>query len=154
MPPRRLEPLEGFAVEQACESYLLEKKEDGATFVDTLNKQGIIPGIKVDKGLVPMSNSNGESWCQGLDGLSERCAEYYKQGARFAKWRSVVNIAAGPSDKALFDCAYGLARYAAICQENGLVPIVEPEILIDGTHDIATTAQVSRHRHGFSASCA
>merc|ERR1712094_80604 len=106
----------------------------GATFVDTLNKQGIIPGIKVDKGLVPMSNSNGESWCQGLDGLSERCAEYYKHGARFAKWRSVVNIAAGPSDKALFDCAYGLARYAAICQENGLVPIVEPEILLDGEH--------------------
>merc|ERR1711869_135856 len=82
-------------------------------------------------------------WCQGLDGLSERCAEYYKQGARFAKWRSVVNIAAGPSDKALFDCAYGLARYAAICQENGLVPIVEPEILLDGEHVIDTTLEIA-----------
>merc|ERR1711924_433008 len=70
-------------------------------------------------------------------------AEYYKQGARFAKWRSVVNIAAGPSDKALFDCAYGLARYAAICQENGLVPIVEPEILLDGEHDIDTTLEIA-----------
>jgi len=125
------------------EETLYQSGSDGATFVDTLNKQGIIPGIKVDKGLVPMSNSNGESWCQGLDGLSERCAEYYKQGARFAKWRSVVNIAAGPSDKALFDCAYGLARYAAICQENGLVPIVEPEILLDGEHDIDTTLEIA-----------
>merc|ERR1711924_526916 len=125
------------------EETLYQSGSDGATFVDTLNKQGIIPGIKVDKGLVPMSNSNGESWCQGLDGLSERCAEYYKQGARFAKWRSVVNIAAGPSDKALFDCAYGLARYAAICQENGLAPIVEPEILLDGEHDIDTTLEIA-----------
>merc|ERR1711869_146149 len=125
------------------EETLYQSGSDGATFVDTLNKQGIIPGIKVDNGLVPMSNSNGESWYQGLDGLSERCAEYYKQGARFAKWRSVVNIAAGPSDKALFDCAYGLARYAAICQENGLVPIVEPEILLDGEHDIDTTLEIA-----------
>merc|ERR1711869_151681 len=107
------------------EETLYQSGSDGATFVDTLNKQGIIPGIKVDKGLVTMSNSNGESWCQGLDGLSERCAEYYKQGARFAKWRSVVNIAAGPSDKALFDCAYGLARYAAICQEHDLDTTLE-----------------------------
>merc|ERR1712078_6648 len=84
-----------------------------------------------------------ETWCQGLDGLAERCAEYYKQGARFAKWRSVVNIAAGPSDKALVDCAYGLARYAAIAQDNGLVPIVEPEILLDGEHDIDTTLEVA-----------
>ena len=73
-------------------------------------------GIKVDKGLVPMPNSNGESWCQGLDGLAQRTAEYYKAGARFAKWRSVVSIPAGPSSMALQDCAYGLARYAAISQ--------------------------------------
>lgn len=73
-----------------------------------------MPGIKVDKGLVPLPNSNGESWCQGLDGLAQRCTEYYKQGARFAKWRSVVSIPAGPSTIALRDCAYGLARYAAI----------------------------------------
>jgi Fructose-bisphosphate aldolase class-I len=84
--------------------------------------------VQVDKGLVPLANSNNESWCQGLDGLAERCAEYYKAGARFAKWRSVVSIPAGPSTIAQRDCAYGLARYAAICQHAGLVPIVEPEV--------------------------
>ena len=73
-------------------------------------------GIKVDKGLVPLPNSNGESWCQGLDGLAQRTAEYYKAGARFAKWRAVVSIPAGPSQIALRDAAYGLARYAAISQ--------------------------------------
>jgi fructose-bisphosphate aldolase, class I len=92
---------------------------------------------------VPLSNSNGESWCQGLDGLAERCAEYYKAGARFAKWRSVVSIPAGPSIIAQRDCAYGLARYAAICQNAGLVPIVEPEVLLDGEHDIDQTLEVA-----------
>jgi len=125
------------------EETLYQSSKGGKTFVDCLKEQNIVPGIKVDKGLVPMANSNGESWCQGLDGLAERCAEYYKQGARFAKWRSVVNIAAGPTDKALVDCAYGLARYAAIAQDNGLVPIVEPEILLDGEHDIDTTLEVA-----------
>jgi fructose-bisphosphate aldolase class I len=86
--------------------------------------QGIIPGIKVDKGLHPLSNSNGESWCSGLDGLAQRCADYYKQGARFAKWRSVVSIPSGPSTIAVRDCAYGLARYAAIAQNAGLVSAV------------------------------
>jgi fructose-bisphosphate aldolase class I len=85
---------------------------------------------------VPLANSNGESWCMGLDGLDKRCAEYYKAGARFAKWRSVVSIPAGPSQIALRDCAYGLARYAAIAQHAGLVPIVEPEVLLDGDQDI------------------
>ena len=70
----------------------------------------------MDKGLVPLPNSNGESWCQGLDGLAQRTAEYYKAGARFAKWRSVVSIPSGPSRIAVQDCAYGLARYAAISQ--------------------------------------
>merc|ERR1712216_9881 len=125
------------------EETLYQSSSEGKPFVDCLKEQGIVPGIKVDKGLVPMANSNGESWCQGLDGLAERCAEYYKQGARFAKWRSVVNITAGPTDKALNDCAYGLARYAAIAQDNGLVPIVEPEILLDGEHDIDTTLEVA-----------
>merc|ERR1711988_1194160 len=74
------------------EETLYQSGKGGKTFVDTLKEQNIVPGIKVDKGLVPMANSNGESWCQGLDGLAERCAEYYKQGARFAKWRSVVNV--------------------------------------------------------------
>merc|ERR1712151_499563 len=125
------------------EETLYQSTKDGKPFVDCLKEQNIVPGIKVDKGLVPMANSNKESWCQGLDGLAERCAEYYKQGARFAKWRSVVNITAGPTDKALVDCAYGLARYAAIAQDNGLVPIVEPEILLDGEHDIDTTLEVA-----------
>merc|ERR1712193_94437 len=125
------------------EETLYQSTKDGKPFVDCLKEANIVPGIKVDKGLVPMANSNKESWCQGLDGLAERCAEYYKQGARFAKWRSVVNITAGPTDKALNDCAYGLARYAAIAQDNGLVPIVEPEILLDGEHDIDTTLEVA-----------
>lgn len=106
--------------------------------------------LQVDKGLVPLSNSNGESWCQGLDGLAERCAEYYKAGARFAKWRSVVSIPQGPSIIAQRDCAYGLARYAAICQENGLVPIVEPEVC--SVHVLCTCIDVCRRpmpRAGF-----
>ena len=91
----------------------------------------------------PLANSNGESWCQGLDGLADRAAEYYKQGARFCKWRSVVSIPSGPSKIAVTDCAYGLARYAAICQNAGLVPIVEPEILLDGEHTLEETYEVA-----------
>jgi fructose-bisphosphate aldolase class I len=97
----------------------------------------------VDKGLVPLANSNGEQWCMGLDGLDKRSAEYYKAGARFAKWRSVVSIPSGPSTIAVRDCAYGLARYAAISQNAGLVPIVEPEVLLDGEHDIDRTLEVA-----------
>ena len=115
----------------------------GKSMVDALNAQGIVPGIKVDKGLHPLSNSNGESWCAGLDGLAERCAEYYKAGARFCKWRTTVNIPAGPSKKALFDAAYGLARYAAIAQSEGLCPIIEPEILLDGEHSIDETLAIA-----------
>ena len=118
------------------EETLYQSDKSGKKFTDVLKGQNIVPGIKVDKGLVPMPGSNGESWCQGLDGLEQRCAEYYKQGARFAKWRSVVSIPAGPSKLAAMDCAYGLARYAAIAQSAGLVPIVEPEVLLDGDHDI------------------
>lgn len=118
------------------EETLYQSAKDGKKFTDVLKGQNIVPGIKVDKGLVPLPGSNDESWCQGLDGLAQRCAEYYKQGARFAKWRSVVSIPAGPSNLALQDCAYGLARYAGIAQAAGLVPIVEPEVLLDGEHDI------------------
>uniref|UniRef100_A0A7S0WG14 fructose-bisphosphate aldolase n=1 Tax=Ostreococcus mediterraneus TaxID=1486918 RepID=A0A7S0WG14_9CHLO len=125
------------------EETLYQSCADGTSFVDALKKQGVYPGIKVDKGLRPLANSNGESWCQGLDGLAERAAEYYKQGARFCKWRSVVSIPAGPSKIAVTDCAYGLARYAAICQNAGLVPIVEPEILLDGDHDIDRNFEVA-----------
>jgi fructose-bisphosphate aldolase class I len=125
------------------EETLYQSCSDGETMVDKLKAAGVIPGIKVDKGLVPMINSNGESWCQGLDGLAQRCAEYYKAGARFCKWRSVVDVGAGPSMIAARDCAYGLARYAAIAQSEGLVPIVEPEILLDGDHDIDRTLEVA-----------
>jgi len=125
------------------EETLYQSCKDGTPFVDVLKSQGVYPGIKVDKGLRPLANSNGESWCQGLDGLAERAAEYYKQGARFCKWRSVVSIPAGPSKIAVTDCAYGLARYAAICQNAGLVPIVEPEILLDGDHDIDRNFEVA-----------
>lgn len=126
------------------EETLYQSCSTGKTMVEELNSQGIVAGIKVDKGLVPMAGSNGESWCQGLDGLAQRCAEYYQAGARFAKWRSVVSIPAGPSMIAQRDCAYGLARYAAICQANGLVPIVEPEVLLDGEHDIDATLEVAQ----------
>jgi fructose-bisphosphate aldolase class I len=124
------------------EETLFQSTSTGKKMVDCLNEQGIVPGIKVDKGLVPLANSNGESWCMGLDGLDKRCAEYYTAGARFAKWRSVVSIPAGPSAIALRDCAYGLARYAAIAQNAGLVPIVEPEVLLDGDQDIDRCLEV------------
>ncbi|KAG5395386.1 hypothetical protein IGI04_025349 [Brassica rapa subsp. trilocularis] len=94
-------------------------------------------------GLVPLVGSNNESWCQGLDGLSSRTAAYYQQGARFAKWRTVVSIPNGPSALAVKEAAWGLARYAAISQDSGLVPIVEPEILLDGEHDIDRTYEVA-----------
>ncbi|KAL9254746.1 Fructose-bisphosphate aldolase 3, chloroplastic-like protein [Drosera capensis] len=106
-------------------------------------EENIVPGIKVDKGLVPLPGSNNESWCQGLDGLGSRTAEYYKQGARFAKWRTVISIPCGPSALAVKEAAWGLARYAAISQDNGLVPIVEPEILLDGDHPIEWTLEVA-----------
>jgi len=125
------------------EETLYQSASDGTSFVDVLKGQGVYPGIKVDKGLRPLVNSNGESWCQGLDGLAERAAAYYEQGARFCKWRSVVSIPQGASPIAVTDCAYGLARYAAICQSEGLVPIVEPEILLDGEHTLEETFEVA-----------
>ncbi|NBH76523.1 fructose-bisphosphate aldolase class I, partial [Rodentibacter pneumotropicus] len=116
------------------EETLYQSTVDGKKIVDILVEQGIVPGIKVDKGLVPLAGSNNESWCQGLDGLASRSAAYYQQGARFAKWRTVVSIPNGPSALAVKEAAWGLARYAAISQEDGLVPIVEPEIVLDGEH--------------------
>ncbi|CAL0316401.1 unnamed protein product [Lupinus luteus] len=125
------------------EETLYQSTTDGKKFVDCLCEQKIVPGIKVDKGLVPLPGSNNESLCQGLDGLASRSAEYYKQGARFAKWRTVVSIPCGPSALAVKEAAWGLARYAAISQDNGLVPIVEPEILLDGDHPIERTLEVA-----------
>lgn len=128
------------------EETLFQNSSTGKPFVDTLKENGIIPGIKVDKGLKPLCGAGeGENWCSGLDSLFDMATAAYAQGARFAKWRSAVRIdtAKGfPTDYAIDECAHGLSRYARICQEAGLVPIVEPEILIDGDHDIETTAKV------------
>lgn len=100
--------------------------------------------VKVDKGTVELAGTNGETTTQGLDGLAARCQQYYKAGARFAKWRAVLKIGGGePSELAVQQNAQGLARYAIICQENGLVPIVEPEVLTDGGHDIEKCAAVT-----------
>ncbi|PWA45103.1 Fructose-bisphosphate aldolase, class-I [Artemisia annua] len=126
------------------EETLYQSTVDGKKIVDVLKEQGIVPGIKTDKGLVPLAGSNDESWCQGLDGLASRSAAYYQQGARFAKWRTVVSIPNGPTALAVKEAAWGLARYAAISQDNGLVPIVEPEILLDGEHGIDRTFEVAQ----------
>ncbi len=117
----------------------------GAPLVDLFQKQGIIPGIKVDQGVEPLAGGlAGESWCTGLKGLAERASRYYERGARFAKWRAVLQISGSgcPSELAVRENAWGLARYARTVQEQGLAPIVEPEILMDGDHDITTTASV------------
>lgn len=126
------------------EETLGQKASDGTPFPELLKSKNIIPGIKVDKGLVVIPGTNDENSTTGLDGLAERCRGYYEKGARFAKWRAVVKIGAGrPSEAAVLETAHTLARYAAICQENGLVPIVEPEILTDGDHSIEVCAEVS-----------
>lgn len=118
------------------EETLNQKTTDGVAFADALNKLNIVPGIKVDKGLVTLENTN-EQVTQGLDGLAERLADYKAKGARFAKWRAVYAISANtPSQLAVDTNAEVLARYAAICQAAGIVPIVEPEVLIDGDHTI------------------
>lgn len=126
------------------EETLYQKSDNGTPFVQLLAERGIIPGIKVDKGVVDLAGTDGESTTQGLDGLAERCAKYYKDGARFAKWRSVLKIGPHqPSYQSMLENANVLARYASICQQNGLVPIVEPEVLPDGDHDLETAQKVT-----------
>jgi fructose-bisphosphate aldolase, class I len=121
-----------------------QKTKDGVPFPAYLSKQGMIPGIKVDMGAKPLAAFPGETITEGLDGLRERLAEYYKLGARFAKWRAVIDIGAGiPSRYAISANAEALARYAALCQEAGIVPIVEPEVLMDGDHPIARCEEVT-----------
>ena len=111
--------------------------EDGTPFVEVLEKSGVIPGIKVDTGAKPLALFPGETVTEGLDGLRERLAEYAQLGARFAKWRATVFIGpALPTDFALEANGHAMARYAALCQEVGLVPIVEPEVLMDGDHHV------------------
>lgn len=127
------------------EETLFQSHANGTPFVDCLKAIGVIPGIKVDTGLSPLPGGHEvETWCSGLDGLVERAKKYYAQGARFAKWRAVLQITSdgAPSNLSIQENAWGLARYARAVQEAGLVPIVEPEILMDGAHNIATTAAV------------
>jgi fructose-bisphosphate aldolase class I len=116
-----------------------QKKEDGTPFIKVITEAGIIPGIKVDTGAKDMAGQPGEKITEGLDGLRERLAEYVQMGARFAKWRAVITIGNGtPGNTCIETNANALARYAALCQEVGLVPIVEPEILMDGNHSLDT----------------
>ncbi|KAF8572253.1 hypothetical protein P879_01850 [Paragonimus westermani] len=123
---------------------LYQKTDDGRPLVDLLKERNIIPGIKVDKGVVPLAGSLDECTTQGLDGLAERCAQYKKDGCQFAKWRCVLKISSHtPSYQAMLENANVLARYASICQQNGLVPIVEPEVLPDGEHDLPTAQKVT-----------
>jgi fructose-bisphosphate aldolase class I len=114
-----------------------QQKTDGTPFIKVLIDAGIIPGIKVDLGAKPLAGFPGEKITEGLDALRDRLAEYGTMGARFAKWRAVIAIGDGiPSAGCLEDNAHALARYAALCQETGLVPIVEPEVLMDGEHSL------------------
>ena len=113
-------------------------------FPEYLTSKGIIPGIKVDTGAKDLAGFSNEKITEGLDGLRERLVEYFDMGARFAKWRAVININDTlPSLGAIEANTHALARYAALCQENGIVPIVEPEVLMDGSHDINRCYEVS-----------
>jgi fructose-bisphosphate aldolase class I len=121
-----------------------QKAKDGTPLVKLIEAAGSIPGIKVDAGAKPLAASNGETVTEGLDGLRERLVEYHKLGARFAKWRATYDPTNGrPSYNCINANAHALAWYAALCQENGIVPIVEPEVLMDGDNDIETCAKVT-----------
>jgi fructose-bisphosphate aldolase class I len=124
-----------------------QKAADGTPLVDIIKAAGAIPGIKVDAGAKPLTNFAGDTITEGLDGLRERLAEYHKLGARFAKWRAVIDIDTTrgvPSSTSIDANCQALARYAALCQEAGIVPIVEPEVLMDGAHDIDTCYDVTK----------
>jgi fructose-bisphosphate aldolase class I len=126
------------------EETLSQTSDDGILLPELLARRGIVPGIKVDKGKGPLALSPGDLITYGLDGLAERLLHYKSQGARFAKWREVYQISAhNPTSLAISANAEMLARYAAVCQELGIVPIVEPEVLIDGDHSLARCAEVT-----------
>jgi fructose-bisphosphate aldolase class I len=121
-----------------------QSTREGTPFATVLAKAGVIPGIKVDTGAKALAGYPGEKVTEGLDGLRERLAEYAKLGARFAKWRAVITIGDGlPTPSCIEANAHGLARYAALCQEAGLVPIVEPEVLMDGPHTVERCDEVT-----------
>ena len=121
-----------------------QSTSDGTPFPEYLEQQGVIPGIKVDLGAKPLAKAPDETITEGLDGLRDRLNEYRELGARFAKWRAVISIGDGiPSEYCLWTNAHALARYAALCQEAGIVPIVEPEVLMDGDHTIERSFEVT-----------
>ncbi len=121
-----------------------QKTNEGVAFPAYLAGKGIIPGIKVDKGAMDLALCPGEKVTEGLDGLRPRLAEYFKLGARFAKWRAVITIGEGiPSHACLYANAHALARYAALCQEASIVPIIEPEVLLDGDHSVERCEEVT-----------
>jgi fructose-bisphosphate aldolase class I len=121
-----------------------QQGSDGRQLVKVLEEVGIIPGIKVDKGTTPLASAPGELVTDGLDGLRARLVEYREMGAKFAKWRAVIDIGAGiPSPYCIAVNAHALARYAALCQDEGIVPIVEPEVLMDGDHSIERCSEVT-----------
>ena len=121
-----------------------QKAKDGTPLVDLIKKAGALPGIKVDEGTKPLPFCPGELVTIGLDRLADRLPKYYEQGARFAKWRAVIDVGAGiPSYSCIHANAHALARYAALCQAANIVPIVEPEVLMDGDHDMATCERVT-----------
>jgi fructose-bisphosphate aldolase class I len=126
------------------EETIRQAAKDGTPLVQLIAQSGAMPGIKVDKGTKPLPFSPGEVITEGLDGLRERLAEYRGLGAKFAKWRAVIDIGEGiPSYSGLITNAHTLARYAALCQEENIVPIVEPEVLMDGSHDIDRCALIT-----------
>lgn len=123
---------------------LRQKTNDGVLFPEYMAKKGILPGIKVDTGAKNLALCPGEKVTEGLDGLRERLAAYFKLGARFAKWRAVITIGEGiPSHACLYANAHALARYAALCQEASIVPMIEPEVLLDGAHSIERCEEVT-----------
>src|SRR5215208_287851 len=121
-----------------------QSSSDGTPFPELLDSRGVIPGIKVDKGAKPLALASGETITEGLDGLRARLEEYRELGARFAKWRATYSVAADkPSEYCVWTNANALARYAALCQDAGLVPIVEPEVLMDGDHTIEASSKAT-----------
>jgi len=121
-----------------------QKMPDGRNIPDALTSLGVHPGIKVDTGAKDLANHEGEKITEGLDGLRDRCEEYFSMGARFAKWRAVIEIGDGkPSEACVSTNAHALARYASICQEQGLVPIIEPEVIMAGDHDAQTCYDIT-----------
>merc|ERR1712183_217051 len=137
----RIQPISGVIL---FHETLYQKADDGTPFIDLIRSKGIIPGIKVDKGVKELFGSEGEGTTQGLDDLDKRCQQYKAYGCQFAKWRSVLKIGKNiPSYQAIMENANVLARYAATCQAAGIVPIVEPEILCDGDHTLERCQKVT-----------